>query len=396
MKPGTLTHIGAFLIVLTGSGFSRAQETAATLNSVAQAQSAQVRLTGTVSPWLSRAASIGPADENQRVVITAYLSWRNQTELEQLVADQSTPGSSRYGQFLSPAQFHAAFSPKTEDVTRVQEALQVLGFKIKNTPASGLFVQASGTVAQVKQAFQVSQNRYSFRGKTLRAHAEDPTLPAALVHTVTYIGGLDDSHLLMRPASTQGMRLAKSSGLPSVLVPPRAAAAVSPATGSSFIPPSELMPPYGGPSNFPCSHYWGDTKANLQTAAPFPYLDNNLPWTECGYTPQQIHQAYGSDKVGETGRGIRIAITDIYTSPTIVADVNQYSANHGLPRLTPENFQQILLPGAHQVPSNDPCGYQSWWTEQTLDVTAVHSMAPRASIVYVGGACDELDSVDGG
>jgi len=64
--------------------------------------------------------------------------------------------------------------------------------------------------------------------------------------------------------------------------------------------------------------------------------------------------------------------------------------------VTRENFQQILQPGATTVPADDPCGYQGWWQEETLDITAVHIMAPDASVVYVGGACDEVDSVDEG
>lgn len=188
---------------------------------------------------------------------------------------------------------------------------------------------------------------------------------------VTYIAGLDDSVLLKRPAHPQG-------------------------SGTSSTPPPALIPPYGGPGRFPCSHYWGDTRANLETTTPFPYGNNDLPWFECGYTPEQLREAYGSNKVPETGKGVRLAITDVYASPTIVADVNRYAANHGLPPLTQENFQQILQPGATAVPADDPCGYQSWWQEETLDVTAVHSMEPGASIVYVAGACDSVDSVDEG
>jgi subtilase family serine protease len=397
MKPGTLTKVGAILMLLAWSEISGAEGSVAKQSFVAPALEAKVPLTGTISPWLSRATKVGPADENKRVVITAYLSWRNQTELEQLVADQTTPGSGRYGEFLSPEQFHAAFSPRAEDVTRVQEALQGLGFKIEETPASGLFVAASGTVAQIKRAFQVSQNVYSYRGKLLRAHAEDPSIPASLASVVTYIGGLDDSRLLKRPARSLGVGSGISSAAPLALLSPYSGLARLPgAATSSTTPPSpELMPPYGGPGFFPCSHYWGDTRANLETASPFPY-GSNLPWVACGYSPQQIRQAYGSDRVWEAGRGVRIAITDVYSSPTIVADVNQYSANHGLPPLTDKNFQQVLQPGATSVPADDPCDYQVWWEEQTLDVTAVHTMAPSAFIVYVGGACDAVDSVDGG
>jgi subtilase family serine protease len=330
-------------------------------------------LSGTVPAGLGQARQLGPADENKRVVIEAYLSWRNPSELEQLIEAQATPGNSRYGQFLTPEQFHAAFSPRSQDVALVQRTLSALGFNIRYTPASGLFVEASGTVGQIKQVFGVSQNLYSYRGKILRAHAEEPSLPAQLSGLVTYIDGLDETRPLMKPALARPLR-----------------AGMQPSSTSGVIPP-----PQGGDNLYPCSNYWDDHQALLESPVPFPY-GSNLPWQICGYTPQQVRAAYGADQVSETGRNVRVAIADLYVSSTLVADVNRYSANHGLPQLTSENFSEILQPGVNYVPTGDPCGSQGWLGEQTLDVTAVHSMAPNATILYVGGSCDQVDVVDEG
>ena len=341
---------------------------------LAQAQqrvSTKMILSGTVPEWLSRAQKLGPVDEHKRVVIDAYLSWRNQGQLEQLIEDRTTPGSPHYGQFLTPEQFHAAFSPSTKDVAVVQSTLSALGFNIKYTPASGLFVEVSGTVGQIKQAFGVSQDLYSYRGKTLRAHVEDPSLPGQLSGLVTYIAGLDDTRPLMKPAHARSI-----------------SAPQPPTTGA-------LPPAPGFDDLYPCSNYWADHSAELYSPSPFPY-GSNLPWQICGYTPQQLRAAYGSDQVNETGRNVRVAITDLYASGTIVADVNRYSENHGLPQLTSENFSQILAPGINNVPSGDPCQSEGWQEEETLDVTAVHSMAPGASILYIGGACDQVDELDEG
>jgi len=336
-----------------------------------QKPGAKTILSGTVPAWLGRARQVGPADENTRVVIEAYLSWRNQGELEQLVQGQATPGSSRYGQFLTPEQFHAAFSPRAEDVALVQRTLSALGFHVRHTPASGLFVEASGTVGQIKQVFGVSQNLYSYRGKILRAHAEEPSVPAQLSGVVTYIDGLDERRPLMKPALARSLR-------------------AGPSLTTGVIPPPE-----GGNNLYPCSNYWDDHQAELESPSPFPY-GSDLPFQICGYTPQQVRAAYGADQVSETGRNVRVAITDLYSSSTLLADVNRYSSNHGLPQLTVENFSQILQPGVNHVPAGDPCGSQGWLAEQTLDVTAVHSMAPLASILYVGGSCDQVDVVDEG
>ena len=326
-------------------------------------------LAQTVPPWQKSARKVGAADDNRRVVITVYLSWQHQNELEQLFRDQTDPRSSRYRQFLTPAQFHAAFSPKAEDIAAAEQALKELGFHVGYIPESGLFLRASGTVALVKRGFGVSQNLYSYRGKTLRAHAEEPTLPTSLRSLVTYIAGLDDSRLLIRPNHVS-----------------RSQRPDQPQSGS-------LQPPYGFPVYFPCSTYWGDTTSTLAIPGGFPY-GSDLPWIICGYTPQQIRTAYHADRTNQTGRGVTVAITALYASPTLLSDVNRYSRNHGLSQLTSHNFQEILLPNVNQVPPGDPCNSFQWQEEQTLDVTAVHSMAPGAHIVYVGGSCDAVDLSD--
>ncbi len=51
----------------------------------------------------------------------------------------------------------------------------------------------------------------------------------------------------------------------------------------------------------PCSTYWADHSATI-TPAAYQY-GAHLPWTPCGYTPQQIRAAYGIDTTGLTGKG---------------------------------------------------------------------------------------------
>jgi subtilase family serine protease len=329
----------------------------------------KILLAGTVPSWIHNAEKLRPVNGQKRVAITAYLHWRSEPELQQLIEDQTTPGSPRFGQFLTPALFHAQFSPTIHDVRAVQDALKGMGFRIEYTPASGLFVRASGTVSQIKSAFRVSQDLYQYRGKTLRSHSEDPVIPRSLAGLVTYIGGLDDSRFLIKPA-----HFTHAASSPSSIA---------------------LMPPAGYPVNFPCSTYWGDTVAQLESPTPFPY-GSNLPWEVCGYTPQQLQQAYGVNKVNETGKGVRIAITDLYHSATLHEDVNRFSTNHGLPLLSYQNFVEIIPPGVNVIPPGDPCSAIGWQVEQTLDVTAVHLMAPDAFIFFVGGRCDAADQPDAG
>jgi subtilase family serine protease len=329
-----------------------------------------------VPHWASQTNHVASAAESDRVTIVAYLSWRNQSALKDLIAAQATPNSAHYGQYLTPEQFHAQFSPMAADVQRVQRTLEKLGFHIDHVPASGLFVKATGSVAQAKAAFGVSQELYSYKGKTLRANVETPRIPAAISDVVTYVAGLDESGMLRKPSH---IRLNEAEG--------SAVRAAANATSSDHAAPNAPPPVAANLPSGVCSNYWADHSATLSTAAA-PY-QATLPWLICGYDPQQVREAYGVNRVRQDGSGVRVGIVDLYASPTIQDDVNRYSKNHGLPRLTSKNFRQIVPAGLFDVPASDPCGPQGWYGEQSLDFAAVHSMAPGASIIYSATACTD-------
>ncbi len=139
-------------------------------------------------------------------------------------------------------------------------------------------------------------------------------------------------------------------------------------------------PPPAFVSAQPCSAYWGQKQA---TGFTNPYGTGTLPYAPCGYTPAQIKGAYGIS--GYDGSGQTVAIIDAYAAPTIASDVNQWSVNRGLPTMTSNQLTQVVAPGTYHHPERglkqDP---QGWYGEETLDVEAVHGMAPAAHIVYVG------------
>ena len=78
-------------------------------------------------------------------------------------------------------------------------------------------------------------------------------------------------------------------------------------------------------------------------------------------------------------------IIDAYASPTIVQDVNQWSTQPRAAdverRAVPRRSSRRARSAAPQNKQQDP---QGWYGEETLDVEAVHGMAPAANIVYVG------------
>lgn len=341
-----------------------------------------------VARWVEKASWVGSADESKAVTISVYLNFKNMDGLKALVAGQATPGSADYGRYLTPSQFHARFAPAAADVARVEASLRSMGFTITREPTSRVYIEAKGTVGQIKQAFGVSQELYQYGGKIMRANAEEPKLPASIAGLVTFVGGLAETGQLIHP---RHQKVGDES-----LAASKTAGAVTKATAPLAAPPTaaNLPSPY-------CSTYYGDKAATLSTQ-PTPFAAK-IPWLVCGYTPQQVRSAYGADKVAANGAGVTVAIVDAYASPTIVYDATRYAKNHNLVPITTRNFSQIVPDGIYNVSASEACGPQGWYEEESLDVAAVHTMAPGATIIYFGARdCNDslgdtlYDAIDGG
>jgi subtilase family serine protease len=319
------------------------------------APAARSQLAGSVPSWARAAASHGPAAATDRVGFRVYLGWRGGDAAAKLATAVSTPGSASYRHFLSAAQFRQQFAPSQADVGAVQQWLRGAGLTVDYTPTNNHYVAAEGTVAQANQAFGVTLNTYSYQGLTLRAPDRPLSVPSSLAGTVTGVMGVDDSAALVH--------------YDHVDAPP------SPASVNAK----------------PCSAYWAQlssasTPGADGTAIPTAY-GSYQPWITCGYTPSQLQGGYGVASAiagGNDGSGQTVAIIDAYASPTILQDANQYSSLHGLPQLTGSQFRQVVAPGTFRRPQNPAQTPQGWYGEETLDVEAVHSMAPGANIVYVG------------
>jgi subtilase family serine protease len=157
--------------------------------------------------------------------------------------------------------------------------------------------------------------------------------------------------------------------------------------------PATAQPPGGFRNATPCSTYYGQipaTTTNAGTALP-KFNGKTLSYAPCGYTPPQLRSAYGVANSG-TGKGATVGIIDAYSAPTIEQDANTYAPRHGGKAFAAGQFTQTL-PDAFTL--EDDCGASGWYGEQTLDVEAVHGMAPAAKIHYYASAsCQDSDFND--
>ena len=87
-----------------------------------------------------------------------------------------------------------------------------------------------------------------------------------------------------------------------------------------------------------------------------------------------------------------MAITDAYAAPTMLKDAQKYNQVHGQPLFKTGQYSQIT-PDPDGYDAEDLCGPQGWYGEESLDVEAVHAMAPGAKVIYVG-ASDCLSGLD--
>jgi subtilase family serine protease len=337
-----LPAIAAVAILATGSAIaSLGTAHAATGNAV---------LKGSIPAWANSKNLVGAADPGGDVGFRVYLGWSDDSAVQALASAVSDPSSSSYRKFLTPTQFRQEFAPSQAQVGAVQSWLKSQGFSVEYTPTNNHYVSAEGTVAQAEAAFGTTFGEYSVDGLTVRSPESDVTIPDSLSGMVSGVAGLDDSAQFVVTDHTPGATNA----------PPPAAFVNAP----------------------PCSAYWGQVQA---TGFTNPYGKGTLPYAPCGYTPAQVKGAYGLSNTSYDGSGQTVAIIDAYASPTIAADANQWSANRGLPEFTANQFTQVVAPGTYHHPESglkqDP---QGWYGEETLDVEAVHGMAPGATIVYIG------------
>jgi subtilase family serine protease len=310
---------------------------------VASSASGRTALAGSVPGWAKSSNLKGAAAGSDNVGFRVYLGWRNGSAVKALAKAVSNPASASYGHYLTPQQFRQRFAPSQSGVNAVESWLRSQRFRVDYVPQNNHYVAAEGTVAQANAAFGVTLNEYRYKGMTLRAPSGALTIPSTLAGVVESVVGLDESAALVRPD-----------------------------TASTNAPPS-----FGFRNAGPFSTFWADNTATV--------LGDTYPWAPHGYTPPMLRGAYGTATTGLDGSGQTVAIIDAYASPTIFSDAQTYSQLHDPGHvLTRSQFHQLVAPGIFNRPQNKSQDPQGWYGEETLDVEAVHGMAPGANILFVG------------
>ncbi|MFD9193725.1 protease pro-enzyme activation domain-containing protein [Streptomyces phaeochromogenes] len=305
-------------------------------------------LQGTKPLWATAQADKGATADASRVSARVYLAGRDAAGLSAYAKAVSDPSSASYGKYLSAGQAEARFGATKAQVAEVTAWLKSAGLTVTDTTRH--YLSVTGEVADAEKAFGTQLHNYAKGKKTYRAPSKTASAPAGLNGAVLTVTGLDN--------------------------------APHKANHSDTLPPPDAVFHNAGPF----SSYYGSKTA---TTLPKAY-GTKIPYAVKGYTGKQLRAAYGAGRA--TGKGVTVAITDAYASPTIAADAATYAAKHGDAAYGGGQLSQVL---PTQYTRTEECGAAGWYGEETLDVEAVHAVAPASNIVYVGAeSCYDDDLLD--
>jgi subtilase family serine protease len=324
---------------------------AATLSATGTAQASDRHtVAGTKPTWASSSVDRGKTDGNQRVDVKVWLAGRDPKGLDAYALAVSTPGNPQYGKFLTPQQFNQRFGPSRQQINAVTSWIRSSGLYVDLAGSNSHYLHVTGHVDKATKAFGTEFRNYAAQGTVARAPESNATVPDSVASSVLTVTGLDTGKHLRTHGDT--------------------------------LPPPE--PNYNVAE--PCAEYWNQKVAKDQPKAYGKHQSRAM----CGLQPQQLRGAYGSSASGLTGKGATVAIVDAYAAPKMEEVSNQFAKKYGSPAFAKGQYREVLPSTFDLV---DECGAAGWYGEEALDVTAVHDLAPKANVVYVGAqnCADGLD-----
>ena len=193
--PASLAAVGA----LVGAGLLSAAPALAATSS-----DAPVAPTATQAVPLENATALGPVAPTQTMNVSVVLSARNGSQLQAMAQAVSTPSSPDFGQFLSPAQVQADYSPTAATAGAVASWLQQSGLTNVSVEPDRLFVDATGTAATIEKTFGTALTAYLYNGQHVYENTLPALVPARFGGVVEAVLGLSDMPMNLPHSVRQG------------------------------------------------------------------------------------------------------------------------------------------------------------------------------------------------
>jgi subtilase family serine protease len=353
-----------------------------------------------------------PTPSGELIEFDVGIELKDLAGAEALAKEVTDPTSRSYRRFLSPQQWESRFSPSAKADKEVEASLRAAGIKIAKVAPDRMTIVAEGTAEQIEAYFETKLADYEVGEETLRLASSSLSAPTNVAPLITGVRGVNEIHA--KPANLTGTGFGGWGGREhgdhghgpwGWSGHGHGHGHGSPGHGGHghghWPPPQEeeveeIEQPAGFRNATPCSAYYGQELASTlpEFGDGFP---NPLPYAPCGYKPAQLQGAYnlaGPISQGLNGSGVTVAIVDAYVSPTLYSDAveyaqkNQGTTSHGYhgaggsQQWQPGQFKEMIQ---RPFTKTEECEAPGWSGEQTLDVEAVHAMAPGAKVLYVGG-----------
>ena len=355
--------------------------------SAAPSAGGRTPLAGTAFPFGSISVDGGPADPQEVTTARLWLSVRDPGELAQAAKQASDPHSPDYAHYDSAAQVGAHNELDPGQLATIDDWLRSAGLQVSHP--DWRYLDVTGTLGQFGQAFDVTYDKFTptYDGSVVATGVgatTDLSVPAAVGNLVLGEEGADSIYVVTSSAADDQIdgavgSYAKSRSVDALAdgkLDNAASAAASAAPGAKANSTAD---------DSQCSQYWGQ-----RPATGLPTVDGKVvPYAVCGYTPAQLRSAYGLDTSPLSGKGQTIAEA-LPASTSLEQDVNTWSAHVGTQPLRPGQLTVIGSPDGSgpPIPDSDLEGIES-----TLDVEAMHGIAPDADIVDIGEDTENWASV---
>ncbi|HEY2553521.1 MAG TPA: S53 family peptidase [Streptosporangiaceae bacterium] len=319
---------------------------------------AAVRLPGSAAPFTGHSQAIGDVAGAAKLTVQVWLKPRI-TAARSFATSASTPGSSQFRRYLTPAGYTARFAASKATEAKVAGWLASKGFTAIHPDALRSYVRATASTASINAAFGVQMKLYRASAGAnagryqLRANDRAISVPASLAGSVLGVTGLDNAApaLPLERQRASGSAAARTAG------------------------PAAKAP------RAPCSVFYGQ---HTSSALPKHFGITHFPTEVCGYGARQVRSAYGF-RPANTGTGQTIALVELGLARGMFQTLQDYAQVNHIHAPSPERYQQLSLG------QGTACG-DFFDIEEQLDVESSYDVATNANQLVVGGdSCNNGD-----
>ena len=121
-----------------------------------------------------------PSGFMEHMILTLSLSPDKMAALDRFLAEQQNPASPKFRHWITSDEFSTQFGRTPEEIKTVTRWLKTKGFTVEEIGKGRTWINFSGTVAQVQDAFHTPIRNYLVDGRAYYANTGDPAIPKEL------------------------------------------------------------------------------------------------------------------------------------------------------------------------------------------------------------------------